>query len=85
MAKANPILIDIFEKGEANNRQFIGRRVPTLVEMVAKEALTQQDPEEWLRRILASRNLNRGTAYVVAELLRRIDAAKRSAVIEAGV
>jgi len=88
MAKTNPILVDVLSKGEASNRQCRGQRVPTLLEMVAKEALTQQNPEEWLRRILTLRNLNRGTAYVVAELLRRIEVtkgAKGIRVNEAGV
>ena len=85
MAKKNPILVDVLDKGEASNRQFRGKRVPTLLETVAKEALKQQDPEEWLRRILTSRNLNGGTAYVVSELLRRIEVANGIAANEAGV
>ena len=76
MAETNPILVDVLNKGEASNRQFRGRRVPTLIENVAKAALEQQDPEEWLRRILILKNLNGGTAYVVAELLRRFERAK---------
>ena len=76
MAKPNPILVDVLNKGEASNRQFRGRRVPTLIEKVAKAALEQQDPENWLRRILTLKNLNGGTAYVVAELLSRFDRAK---------
>jgi hypothetical protein len=85
MAKTNPILVDVLSKGEASNRQFRGQRVPTLSETVAKEALTQQDPEDWLRRILTLSNLNAGTAYVVAELLRRIEVAKGVAANKAGV
>jgi hypothetical protein len=50
--------------------------VPTLIENVAKAALEQQDPEAWLRRILILKNLNGGTAYVAAELLRRFERAK---------
>lgn len=76
MAETNPILVDVLNKGEASNRQFRGRRVPTLIENVAKAALEQQDPEEWLRRILILKNLNGGTAYVVAELLHRFERAK---------
>jgi hypothetical protein len=85
MATTNPILVDVVDKGEASNRQCRGQRVPTLLETVAKEALKQQDPEEWLRRILTLRHLNRGTAYVVAELLRRIEVAKGITANEAGV
>ena len=76
MAKPNPILVDVLNKGEASNRQFRGRSVPTLIEKVAKAALAQQDPEDWLRKILVLTNLNGGTAYVVAELLSRFDRAK---------
>jgi hypothetical protein len=76
MAKPNPILVDVLNKGEAINRQFRGRRVPTLIEKVAKAALAQQDPEDWLRKILVLKNLNGGTAYVVAELLSRFERAK---------
>lgn len=76
MAKTNPILVDVLDKGEANNRQFRGRRVPTLIENVAKAALEQQDPEDWLRSILILKNLNGGTAYVVTELLHRFERAK---------
>ncbi len=76
MSEANPVLVDVLDKGEASNRQFKGQRVPTLLETVAKAAVKQQDPEEWLRRILTLRNLNGGTAYVVEELLRRFDRAK---------
>jgi hypothetical protein len=50
-----------------------------LIEKLAKAALVQQDPEDWLRTILTSKNLNGGTAYVVAELLRRIEVAKGTA------
>jgi len=76
MAKTNPILFDVLDKGEANNRQFRGRRVPTLIEKVAEAALEKQDPEDWLRTILTRKHLNGGTAYVVAELLSRFDRAK---------
>lgn len=76
MAKTNPVLVDVVDKGEANNRQFRGQRVPTLLETVANVALKQQDPEEWLRTTLTVRNLNGGTAYVVTELLRRIEMAR---------
>ena len=76
MSETNPILVEILKKGEVNNRQLRGWRTPTLFEKVAKAALVQQNPEEWLRRILTLKNLNGGTAYVVAELLRRFDRAK---------
>ena len=76
MAQTHPILVDVLDKGEANNRQFRGRRVPTLIEKVAKAALEQPDPEDWLRRIVILKNLSGGMAYVVAELLRRFDRAK---------
>lgn len=76
MSETNPILVEILKKGEVNNRQLRGWRTPTLIEKVAKAALVQQNPEEWLRRILTLKNLNGGTAYVVAELLRRFDRAK---------
>lgn len=76
MTKPNPILVDVLNKGDASNRQFRGRRVPTLIENVAKAALEQQDPEDWLRGILILKNLNDGTAYVVAELLHRFERAK---------
>jgi len=68
MSETNPILVEILKKGEVNNRQLRGWRTPTLFEKVAKAALVQQNPEEWLRRILTLKNLNGGTAYVVAEL-----------------
>jgi len=76
MSETNPILVEILKKGEVNNRQLRGWRTPTLIEKVAKAALVQQNPEVWLRRILTLKNLNGGTAYVVAELLRRFDRAK---------
>lgn len=79
MAKITPILIDVVDKGEASNQQFRGRRVPTLIEIVAQAALDQQDPEDWLRRILSLDNLNAGMAYVTAELLRRFERGKRVA------
>jgi len=85
MATTNPILVDVLDKGAASNRQCRGQRVPTLLETVARAALTQQDPEDWLRGILTLRNLNRGTAYVVAELLRRIEVAKGVTANKAGV
>jgi hypothetical protein len=50
-----------------------------MIEKVAKAALEQQDPENWLRRILTLKNLNGGTAYVVAELLCRFERAKGQA------
>jgi len=77
MAKIHAILVAVVDRGEASNRQFKGRRVPTLMEKVAKAALEQQDPEDWLRRILTLKNLNGGTAYVVAELLSRFERATR--------
>jgi hypothetical protein len=76
MAKINPILVDVVDRGEASNLQFRGRRVPTLIEKIAEAALEQQDPEDWLRRILTLKNLNGGTAYVVVELLRRFERTK---------
>jgi hypothetical protein len=76
MSETNPILVEILEKGEVNNRQLRGRRAPTLIEEVAKAALVQHDPEDWLRRILILKNLNGCTAYVVAELLSRFDRVK---------
>lgn len=76
MAETNTILVDVINKGEASNRQFSGGRVPTLIEDVAIATLEQQDPEEWLRRILILKNLNGGTAYVAAELLRRFERSK---------
>jgi hypothetical protein len=76
MSETNPILVEILKKGEANNRQLRGRRAATMIEKVAKAALEQQDPEDWLRRILTLKNLNGGTAYVVAELLCRFERAK---------
>jgi hypothetical protein len=46
------------------------------MEKVAKAALAQQDPEDWLRRALTLNNLNGGTAYVVGEPQRRFERAK---------
>ncbi len=76
MTETNPILVEILNKGEVSNRQLRGHRAPTLIEKVAKAALEQQDPEDWLRKILTLKNLNGGTAYVVAELLCRFERAK---------